>query len=475
MGRRSIAPLLALAALASVVPVAEARRASKSEKPTITRVTPMRVSPGETIVIRGKRFKSRKRSNTVIFQASNRQSAFAKPRRASRRRLVVRVPAATARLLDSKPARFRLRVLAGKFSSFTPKRLSPVVVPFGAPQIPAAPGAPGAPDGPAAPGDPGTPSNPEPPKSTCVAGDFDGDLLTGSRELEIGTDPCLADTDGDGIEDGYEQQSAIDLNHYPSTEPLPYPGKRPYPNALDPSDANTDYDGDGLTLREEFLLWRRFSSDGVRRSGDPASLSNLLYSDGLQRSQGVFAAPMDGSLLDWALDDDEDGQLHDGERDGDGDGLSNWDEASGRMTEGWWVAQHDGKDEPKESKYPEINFLDNDDLPDRDALADPDIDGDGILDGADDADHDGLSNQFELRRPDDWQAQAFAVDPDTGVVTPGPNPWAYTQPFNPCKPFDSERCHRYTPPGYYDGDGAPPVGPPPPDGYPDSRPTTPNG
>ena len=49
-------------------------------------------------------------------------------------------------------------------------------------------------------------------------------------------DPCLADTDGDSVEDGYEYQSALDLNHYPRTAPLPYPGKRPYPNPLDPSD-----------------------------------------------------------------------------------------------------------------------------------------------------------------------------------------------------------------------------------------------
>ena len=38
------------------------------------------------------------------------------------------------------------------------------------------------------------------------------------------------------VEDGYEYQSALDLNHYPRSIPLPYPGKRPYPNPLDPGD-----------------------------------------------------------------------------------------------------------------------------------------------------------------------------------------------------------------------------------------------
>ena len=36
---------------------------------------------------------------------------------------------------------------------------------------------------------------------------------------------------------------------------MPYPGKRPYPNPLDGTDANTDYDGDSLTLGEEYKLW----------------------------------------------------------------------------------------------------------------------------------------------------------------------------------------------------------------------------
>ena len=104
-------------------------------------------------------------------------------------------------------------------------------------------------------------------------------------------------------------------------------------------------------------------------------------------------------LYDWVLDQDEDGQLSDDERDADGDGLGNWDEQHGRFTEAWWPAQHDGKAEPKESKYPAINFLDNGDLADGLALVVADMDGDGVLDGFDDHDHDGLSNQFEVRRP----------------------------------------------------------------------------
>ena len=87
--------------------------------------------------------------------------------------------------------------------------------------------------------------------------DDDNDLLSDSLETSIGTDPCAADTDGDRVVDGYEYQSAKDLNddeHQQPNELLPYPGKRPYPNALF-ADGELDYDGDSLTLLEEHDLW----------------------------------------------------------------------------------------------------------------------------------------------------------------------------------------------------------------------------
>jgi hypothetical protein len=485
--------LLALSATALLVsaPAASGATGAKASKPSITRVLPMRVSVGGTLTITGKNFKSTRSKNTVIFRGPDGRSAFAKPRHATRTKLVVAVPAAVARLVAKsssapKPTRFKLRVLSGSFSDFTSRRLSPVVVPAnggtgtggsgngdgkggigatggGAPSGggSAGGGAPsgGASGGGAAPG--------------CPGPDYDGDLLSNSREAELKLDPCLADTDGDSVEDGYEYQAAVDLNHYTGTQPLPYPGKRPYPNPLDPADGTpggTDYDDDGLLLREEFLLWLNYSADGSRRASHPESLSGLLYSDGLQRS-AVVSSPVE-PLTKWALDINGDLMLFDDERDADADGLGNWDEVRGSMTEAWWVAQHDGKREPKESKYPELDFLDNEDTaPAYNAHTDPDMDGDGVLDGLDDNDHDGLSNQFEVRRPDDWIVAAIPTDE---MPTPA-NPWAYTHPFNPCKPFNSDRCHLHPPFGYYDSDQMPPVGPNPPDGYPDAHPVTPNG
>jgi hypothetical protein len=440
----SLLALSALALLATAPLAAGAKRGTKGPVPQITRVTPMRVSVGSLLTIRGRHFKAKRTANTIIFRASNGRTAFAKPRRASRTKLVVRVPAAVSRLLvvrnnRQRPTRLKLRVLAGTFSKYTSRRLSPVVTGVGA-------------------GDGGGTG-----LATCDStADHDGDLLSNSLELSIKTDPCLRDTDKDGVEDGYEFQSALDLNYYPANPPLPYPGKRPYPNALDSGDASSDYDGDGLLQREEFAIWIGFSSDGTARSGRPGSLS-LTYSDGLQSSVTPFAAPA-GALAAWALDQNGDGQLADDERDADGDGLGNWDEQHGRFTEAWWPAEHDGKNEPKESKYPGINFLDAADLSDGLALAVADMDGDGVLDGLDDQDRDGLSNQFEVARPDDWLADIA-----------GANPWAYVNPFNPCKPFRSARCHSHPPFGYYDSDEVPPVGPDPPAGYPAGAPATPDG
>jgi hypothetical protein len=481
MRTRLTATAVCLAALAALAAPAVAFAA---KTPSIKRATLMRLHVGDRVTIRGRNFSSRRKRNTVIFRAPNGRSAFVKPRRATTRRLVVVVPSALSRILAARASgtmRFRLRVLTRKFSSWTPRRLSPVIVGPGRTSTDGG-STPGGDSGGGSTG--GTTVTPPPPPdcdhdgipdSTDTASD--ADLLSDASERSIGIDPCKADTDGDGVEDGFELQSAIDLNHYPGSFPLPYPGKRPYPNPLDPSDGATDYDGDGLTNRDEFLAWIRYSADGAHYAAGtrPTTLSNMLYSDGLQRSRSV-GAPALGTLDRWALDLDGDGVLGDDERDADGDGLGNWDEMHGQFFEAWWPAEHDGQIEPKESKYPDIDFLDNEDLPNRDALADPDIDGDGVVDGDDDADHDGLTNQFEVRRPGNWDAPNVAfVDSSLPDFSPGANPWAYTNPFNPCKPFNSDRCHVHPPFGYYDGDERPPIGPDVPGGYPGSHPTTPAG
>src|SRR3954449_3460385 len=234
--------LLALSAVALGVALPGAALAKKSgPKPKITRVSPMRISVGKLLTIRGAHFKASRKGNTIIFRSNSGRTAFAKPIRASRTKLVVRVPAAVARLLtvktsNQRPTRLKLRVLAGKFSEYTSRRRSPVVTGVGA-------------------GDGGSTA-----KICKDDSDHDNDLLPNDLELQIGTDPCLADTDGDSETDGWEYYPAKDLN----VKAVPYPGKRPFPNALDPSDgggagatfSKYDFDGDGLTTLEEYRAWQ---------------------------------------------------------------------------------------------------------------------------------------------------------------------------------------------------------------------------
>jgi len=261
-----------------------------------------------------------------------------------------------------------------------------------------------------------------------VDGDDDGDGLSDVIERVHGLNPFKADTDGDAITDGYEFQSAIDLN----STAVPFPGKRPYPNPLDGKDGGEDFDGDGLTLGEEHLAWRF--------SGSPSPLS---YSDGTLYTGGKGVQVAVGDPRDT----DGSRFLSDDERDVDADGLTNWDEAHGRMTPQWWEKTYTsfvptnagpGVDQIKESVYPGRTFAAT-------SFVDADSDGDTIRDGADDEDHDGFTNAFEVARPPGWE-QSYV-----SIAHPGTNPKARVNPFNPCKPFYSSTCHRYPPFDYYQG------------------------
>ena len=176
-------------------------------------------------------------------------------------------------LPDNTSARFRLRILADRFSkSFTKNASSPTITALPKPITVGGSG----------PGSSTSSTSDTPAPARVCHGDEDGDMLDASLENALGLDPCKADTDGDGVPDGYEYQSAMDLNDDEYQQPnqnLPYPGKRPYPNPLY-ADADVDYDGDGLPLTPNTALERLRRSPGG--SAAAGRLRHLLYSDGEQ-------------------------------------------------------------------------------------------------------------------------------------------------------------------------------------------------
>jgi IPT/TIG domain-containing protein len=429
-------------------------KASTTPAPSITSVSPLKANVGQKLTILGKHFKSGKNKNRVFFLRKGGGVTSTRAEFATKTRIVVTIPDTVTPLLRSTASRtrFQLRILTSLYGDPTKMTKSPL--------IGAASTDPGGGGGPPAINSPEGDCNGDGIKNKNQTDD-DADLIPDTTEgTTTHTDPCKADTDGDTISDGYEWQAAKDMNqvvHFgvPGA-PLPYPGKKPWPNPLDPTDKFTDHDGDGLTMSDEYQLFKFYGNQTLP----------LNYSDGKQAST-VAAAPA-AAVLDY-VDMDNNGVLSDDERDGDGDGIGNWDEKYGRMTQSWWDAEMSGQgDNPKETHYYlSLGGEEVGDFPGT-SLVDPDTDGDGIADGADDQDHDGLSNAFEISRPWDWKmtyvsgrwAPYIHTGPEPTDYDPaGPlpigvtaNPWARVQPYNPCKPVWSATCHRHPAFGYYGTD-----------------------
>jgi IPT/TIG domain len=471
---------LAVSAMAgAVAPDADAKKKRK-KAPVITSISPQHVAIGETLTIRGRNFIKGRGKNSVIFKRSGARAVFAKADIGTAKMLKITVPEKLAgQLLVADGAqvetRFGLRVLARKLSKrFTRRGKAPFVGPEKPPVL--------TPPAAAADGDCDLDK-----QINGVDPDDDNDLLVDAVESRIKTDGCKSDSDGDGVTDGYEYQSATDLNDDEYQDPqaiLPAPEKRPYPNPLF-ADSGADYDGDSLALGQEFALWKAYRNPG-------AGLNDLVYSDGTQYSaykrDGAGRRPGDlvgpdpqvkyGDFLSWTaaagyasvwlprgrdvtgltespgmyelrdfnqsggaltpreeryFDFDQDGKLSDDERDEDADGLTNFDESSGRLLSEYWRACY-----TKEAPFP-LTYAGTD-------LVDPDSDGDGVRDGADDQDHDDLPNLMELSReaaatPDRFRTGVCGKD--VGEVLPTPIR-GRVNPYNPCLPYiDSRTCPRH--------------------------------
>lgn len=417
-----IAGLLAVPVAAQLVAPAPAQAAKKSSKkkkrsskktkyPTITKISPRKLAVGEKLTIRGKNFRPGKKKSSVAFYRKGHPVIFVRADRSWKTKLVVTVPAKVIVLLaqrDNAPVatQLRLRVIAKKMGKrWTKNSRSPVV---SAGELAAAV-------------QQGGSANAQQVAvaqayqdcqklaASNGAGDNDSDGVANSTELAYKLDPCNADSDGDTLIDGYEYFSAIDLNG----NAFPYPGKKPWPNPLDPTDVDYDFDGDWLFLHQEYALWKASGTGFPLRA----------YSDGTQNSGGTQPVT---TVAQGYLDLDGDGNLTDDERDVDNDGLSNVIEYNFRGTQEWW----NGVNWVRSPYSPVSTTLYTEPPYTLRAFAQPDAtdadsDGDGILDGADDQDNDGWSNFTEM------QLSRTQVG-------------YRVHPYNPCLPDPHARvCSRY--------------------------------
>jgi hypothetical protein len=481
---RRAALLAALPALLVPAVAGTTTAQAKTHAPIVKRISPKHVFVGETLTIRGRYFRRGINKNTVAFKRKGAKAVFVKAEKGTTKLLKVTLPKRLERVLVVKngtatATMLRIRVLAKKFGKrFTSAAKSPIVGPEKPPAPPKPPTT-----------DPDADCDGDGAKNSVDADD-DNDLLSDSYERSISSllNTCKADTDGDGIEDGYEYQSAKDLNEDEYQSPngvTPYPRKLPFPNPLDGTDANTDHDGDTLTLANEYHLWKYTIAHGGART-----LTPLSYSAGKQYSAGLLPAAgygKQGQFVSWATshhyaqvslvnlgaltlqdswdavpdwtsgtyasyalrDFDRNGvvtaaeqtyydrngntYLDDGERDEDADGLPNQWEGTGCMTRGFWDARYDSES-PYYLGKTEFGHVDIDDA---------DTDGDGIVDGADDLDHDDIPNVMECSR---FRAAGLGVvDALDDTVSHNDRPWkGFVNPYNPCLPHIASRtCKTY--------------------------------
>ncbi|MBJ7332108.1 MAG: hypothetical protein JHC95_19575 [Solirubrobacteraceae bacterium] len=450
------AALLVALALPSFADAAK-KKAKKVSFPTVTSVSPKKARIGQQITIRGAGYLAGKGKTTVAFKRDGKKALMVKADMSTKKMIKITVPGALATQLSLASGfpvstRFRLRVIAKRFGKrYTPLKLSPEIGPERSSAV-------------------DVEECSKARSGTDPLGDLDKDFLTNAEEIGLRNklDPCNEDTDGDSMTDGWEYFAAKDLN----IRAVPFPGKKPFPNALDGTDAKWDYDGDGLYAYQEFSLWKTYGrpsqvmenrdqllySDGTKNSGGPgpnqlADLATLQAND--PACGNTFVPPSFGYLGDGYVTG---APVEDDEKDADHDGLGNWSEANGTMTQKWWQDVY-----PNETPYDLRNFTDTD-------LNDPDTDGDGCVDGLDDQDADDWPNWTESGAhsttwTDGVTQWAFGFGPIglAGNLIPAWDGWAdavgngtvpfAAHAFNPCLPdADSRTCRKYVKPG----NGVPP-------------------
>jgi hypothetical protein len=129
--------LLAFVLCVAALPASNALAGKKpASRPTVSSLAPPALRVGDTLTIRGHNFLPGKKRNSVVFKRDRSPAVIVKAARATRTRMSVVVPPTLAKYFTvaggiAQPARFRVRVVAGRSTSkaFTALKRSPVIAP----------------------------------------------------------------------------------------------------------------------------------------------------------------------------------------------------------------------------------------------------------------------------------------------------------------------------------------------------------
>jgi hypothetical protein len=290
-----------------------------------------------------------------------------------------------------------------------------------------------------------------------MAADPDSDLLPNISEQALGTDPCDADSDGDGLSD------FIEVNTRPCLDPLD--PDTDGDGLMDGGSAGEDRNGDGAVAPNETdPCDPDTDNDGL---GDGAELiNNTDPRDPDSDNDGLADGLEVQIILTSPIDDDSDGDgLTDGDEvlihgtnplnpDPDGDGLSDQQEIAATRTDPW----SSDTDKDGLSDWHEIKSSLTDPL-----LADSDLDGvpDALETGPSltDRDHDLMPTAWERLFPCLNPAAADAgLDPDGDGLSSlaefglGANPCATDTDGDGLTDADETNLH-LTSPAHPDTDG----------------------
>jgi len=252
------------------------------------------------------------------------------------------------------------------------------------------------------------------------ASDYDGDGLSNSDERRIGTDERNADTDGDGLPDGYEHDGSRKVPtgwNASQVDILPVTAFRTNP-------LKADTDADGLNDREELVTYKTnpinpdTDADNLKDGEEIARKTNPLEpdtdSDGLIDGDEVNTHRTDPLKADTDTDGLSDGD----EIKKHNTNPTNMDTDADQLNDGEEVNVH--KTNPSQKDTDSDGLMDGEEV--KTYLTNPkniDTDNDGLNDGDEvriyktnpnkaDTDGEGLSDGDEIKR-----TRTNPLDPDT--------------------------------------------------------------